>query len=260
MDKLIALIAVVVLAGACGGAEDEPALPAPDPDFQGSWTLASGHSASGDIPLVDGYPITFLLDGEQASGSAACNSYGGPVSVEGSEFDAGSFAVSEVGCEDEVMQSQERYLEALEDAEEIAVEGKTLTLTGTDTELVFRRVPPVETEALVDTRWELQTLLEGAAPDAPATKAKGGDLTLRSDGTFEGSTGCRTFSGEWATESDTIVFTTMTFAGTCRPALMDQEQHVVAVLGAGFRPQVDGRELTTTAARGPYALVYRAAG
>jgi heat shock protein HslJ len=260
VKKLIAGAVLAVLVGACGGSDDTPppAPAGPEPDYEGVWTLESGRDESGNLPFVEGYPITLELDGNEARGSAACNSYGGGVDVTGSSFRAGGFAVTEIGCDPDVTESQDRYLAAIAAADTIAVDGSAMTLTGPDVTLTFDRVPPVETGSVVDTTWVLESLVEGAEPDAAVVSAARARLKLGADGAVAGTTGCRRFSGTWTEHGDEIVFSSMSLKGSCGEALAEQDQHVVAVLGGGFKPAVEGAQLTVTVATGDLGLVYRA--
>ncbi|HEX2058021.1 MAG TPA: META domain-containing protein [Actinomycetota bacterium] len=257
--RLVALLTVALLAVSCGGS-DEPARgpQGPDVDASGVWRLESGHAPAGHIDVAPEWRMTFEVDGRDVHGSAGCNSYAGGISIDGDRFDAGSFAVSEIGCPPEIAEAEERFLDALDDADTIAVEGATLTLTGPDTELVFRRVPPVKTKPLTRTAWVLDGLLEGSLASSTVASAEPARLRLSDDETLEGTTGCRSFSGSWTTSGDVVTITGMSFEGTCHGAVAQQDAHVITVLGGGFRTEVDGARLTLTAARGRLGLVYRA--
>lgn len=256
--KVVALVAVAMLAVSCGGS-DEPAAPqGPDVDASGVWRLESGHGPSGEIEVEPESQITFQVDGEQAQGNAGCNSYAGGIRIDGGTFEAGSFAVSEIGCPPELAETEERFLDALDAAETIAVDDATLTLTGPDTELVFRRVPPVKTKPLTRTTWVLDGLVKGSLASSTVASAQPARLRFSDDETFEGTTGCRSFSGSWSVSGDVVTATALSFEGSCRGPATEQDSHVIAVLGAGFRPKVEGERLTVTAARGGLGLVYRA--
>lgn len=255
VKRVVCAVVTAVLAGACGSG-GEPA-PAGDVDADGVWNLVRGESGAAAVPLVDGFPVTLEIEGGEISGTAACNAYGGPVEVSGSSFETGNLVVTEIGCARDVMESEERYLAALDAAETIAVDGDRLTLSGPDVELAFRRAPPVDTEALVGTTWVLESLVDGSTPEAVATSARRATLQLSADGTFEGTTGCRGFSGSWVEEGDRIVFTKMVFEGSCARGAA-QDAHVVAVLGAGFGVDIEGRQVTLMAVRGGLGLIYDA--
>lgn len=262
MKRTGVLLMAALLATACGGSsEREPGTAPPravaDPRVQGLWTLESGHGPSGEVEPVAGNDITLEIEGGKARGSAGCNTYGGSVVVDGTSFDAGGFAVTEIGCPDQLVEPETRYLEAIDVADTVAVEGKTLTLTGADVELVFRRVPPVDTKPLTETVWRLESLVEGPGLESAVASARPARLVLHDDKTFEGTTGCRSFSGNWSTSGDVVNVEQMVFRGECKTA-PEQDARVAIVLGAGFRAEREEDRLTLTAEKGDFALVYRA--
>jgi heat shock protein HslJ len=252
----VPVVLAFVLAVSCGGSEG--ASGGPGADAAGLWLLESGTAPSGEVVPVDGYPIKLELTADSAGGTAGCNSYGGRVEIDGSSFDAEDFAVTEIGCPPDVAETEERYLDGLEAADGIAVDDDVLTITGPDVELVYSRVPPVDTKSLVDTTWVLESLIEGGGPAGAVTSARPAQLRLDSDGSYEGSTGCRDFSGEWDEAGDRVVFTSMTFSGSCGRGATAQDNHVITVLAAGVTVTVEGDDLTLMSARGGVGLAYRA--
>jgi heat shock protein HslJ len=83
-------------------------------------------------------------------------------------------------------------------------------------------------------------------------------LELRGDGTFVGSTGCRTFSGNWLEQGEQIIAPSFGMdQAECPAELSQQDSHVVSVIGDGFVPTVEGDLLTLTDPGG-VGLVYRA--
>lgn len=264
MRKLALCLLAAALAAACAESTDPEPRPDPNPappvaniDVQGVWILRSGRGPSGAIEPAAEADITLEIEDDKVRGSAGCNTYGGSVVIDGSSFDAGGFAVTEIGCPAPLAEPESRYLEAIDAIDTAAVERKTLTLTGPGTELVFRRVPPVDTEPLTGTRWTLESLVEGPALSSTVSSAARATLVLEDDHTFEGTTGCRSFTGAWAVSGDVVDVTQLVFEGGCERARA-QDVHVAAVLGTGFRAEVDGDRLTLTAEKGGFALVYRA--
>ena len=115
---------------------------------------------------------------------------------------------------------------------------------------------PAPTEALVDTLWLLDTLIQGETASTvlgdPAT------LLLRDAATFEGSTGCRTFSGRYQRFGAEIQFNEFgADGGDCPTELEPQDSLGFGVLGDGFTTEVDSARMTATASGGD-ALGYRA--
>jgi heat shock protein HslJ len=247
---------VVVLAG-CGRGGDVGGVTVDD--IEGDWQLVSGRSADGEVPILDTHRITLTIEGDQAGGTAACNSYGGRVTVSGSSVRFEELARTEMACDPPAaMESEAAYLGALQQVTTAEVTAEELVLTaGEEVELRFESLPPVETADVLDTTWQLESLLEGTGPDGTASSAAPAELVLASDGMFSGTTGCRSFEGEWREWQDRIQITAMSADGDCTDELADQDAHVLEVIGDDFRVQVEGQTLTVTS--GDRGLMYRAA-
>ena len=221
-----------------------------------TWTLRAGGGPGGDITLVDGYPITLTFEADSFGGTAACNGYGSAYSIDGGRIEIEGISATEMGCEPTVQAAEQAYFAALSDVADITVVGDELTLAGPSTELVFTRRQPAPTEELVDTLWLLDTIIRGEAASTvlgdPAT------LLIGSDGTFTGSTGCRSFSGRYQTFGSDVQFNEFA-AGPeeCPTELREQDNHVFSVLGDGFTAEINGRRLTVTSSGGD-GLGYRA--
>ncbi|HEX2296536.1 MAG TPA: META domain-containing protein [Actinomycetota bacterium] len=256
-----AAFAVVLLLAACSD-DPAPASNATPPaavqavDAAGIWVLRSGHGPGGRIAIPRGTRVTMQIDGDTIRGHTGCNAYGGGVTISGDSFETGGFALSEIGCAPDLAELEQLYVEAVGDADTVARDGRTLTLTGPATELVFRRVPPVDPRPLTGTVWRLESLVEGPSPSSGVASARPARLLLRADGTFEGTTGCRSFSGTWEVTGDVVSVTQMVFEGNCRGG-GEQDSHVASALGAGFRAERDGDRLVVTAESGGLGLVYR---
>ncbi len=216
----------------------------------------SGTANGAEIPLVDGRSVTMTIEGSEIGGTAACNHYGGRLSVTGGRLAIGDLAMTAMGCEEPVMASESAFMAALSAVETIGGDGEQLVLRGPDVELRFDALAPPPTADLVDTTWILDTLFVGDVASSPM-----GDpatLALRSDGTFTGSTGCRTFSGEWLEQGEQIIAPSFGMDQTDCPAeLSQQDGHVVTVIGDGFVPTIEG-DLLTLVDPGGVGLVYRA--
>jgi heat shock protein HslJ len=155
----------------------------------------------------------------------------------------------------EVMALEQVYLAALGRVRAVEVIGGQLAFGGEAVDLRFDPLPEPPVTDLVDVVWVLETMFVGdvASPPAgdPAT------LELRSDGTFSGSTGCRTFTGRWSEFGAQIQAPDFRMGETeCPAELAQQDSHVVSVLGDGFVPSIEG-DLLTLLDPGGVGLVYR---
>jgi heat shock protein HslJ len=250
MKKLLGLVLFAVVLAACGSGEDTAAGDGVDlPD--GDWALVDG------MPGVADYPITLSISGTEASGRAACNSYFGTVSVSGSNISFGAMGQTAMGCEPAVMEAEQTFLAALSGVETFAFNDDRLTLTGSGARLGFDPVRPIPTSALVDTKWELDTLIEGKA--ASSVSGDPATLVLHADGALTATTGCRTLTGRWIDNGGVIVVPELAADGECPDDLWKQDSLVVTVLEDEFRAEVDSDKLTLTSMGGD-GLRYRAAG
>lgn len=245
------LAALLLLLAACGGTTGNR-TPSPSPsggtgmvDAIGDWRLVEGEDAGVAIPLVEGHDVTMTVAGSRVSGRSACNQYGGEIVVEGGQVRFGATSMTEMACEEPVMASESAFHVAMAKIRAAHREGDRLTLSGDGVRLVFAWVEPPPTAEIVGTTWRLDSLITGEVVSSvmgdPAT------LVLAADGSLTGGTGCRTFTGRWTEANGEILFNELSMdQGECDPALAAQDDHVVGVLGDGFRAAVDGQRLTLT--------------
>lgn len=262
MRRLLVLALAASLFVACSDspAPDDDAAPRPQRppvDVHGLWALRSGETPSGTIEVPPRTTITMEVLGDTVRGSAGCNTYGGGISIDGDVFDAGGLALTEIGCPPAVAEAEQLFVEAMDAADTVARDAKRLTLTGPGTELVFRLVPPVDPKPLTGTTWVLESLVDGELASSTVASAEPARLILKDGGTFEGTTGCRSFTGGWVVAGDVVEVTSMVFEGNCKPAAAEQDSHVASVLGGGFRAEREADRLTLTAEKLDLGLVYR---
>ena len=242
------LAAVLAAALAIGLVGCDLVGPPADAGLDGEWRLVGGVHHGDPVPIPDEAPITLTVDGADVGGRAACNQYGGTVSVDGDRITFGAMSMTEMGCDPAVMEAESTYVAALRDVERWARDGAVLTLTGEVVELTYEIVPPTADADLVETAWRLDGLVDGDAVsstmgDQPAT------LELREDGTISGTTGCRTFDGRYELADGAVRVSDLVNDDRACPDLVAQDEHVLAVVGDGFAYAIDGDRLTLTAGR-----------
>lgn len=274
IPRLLVAIATVTLA-ACGGGEPSgPVIEGDGTGPAGAWVLVDAEPAL-DVP--EGARVTLEVVAEdgawQVGGTAACNSYFGTVVTDGATWRAEGYGATEMGCDPPLMEAERAYLDALGsiDTWDQAAPDR-LELTGPDVALGFEALPPVPTAELTDTTWVLDGLVIGAGDDGSVSStvvtADEATLRLADDGTVEATTGCRAFTGSWTERGDEIVFPELGVRDdapdgaaadttSCEAAVAAQEDHVLSVLGDGFRAEVDGQRLTLRS-RDDLGLLYRA--
>lgn len=255
MSRLLVVVLGMALT-ACGSPAVSPSASS-SAEIEGSWELTAGSVDGAAIPLVDGHPITLTIRGSTIGGRAACNEYGGRVVATGGGIELAELMSTGMAClADGVMEAEAAYMTALGTVRAIGRDGGSLVLRGPATELRFAGLPEPPSAELVDTRWTLETLFVGDVASPPMGEPA--SIELRSDGTLTGSTGCRSFSGEWIERGEQILATTLTMDDRACPAeLAEQDGHVIGVIGDGFVPAVADGLLTLTDPGG-VGLVYRA--
>ena len=222
----------------------------------GDWVLTGGSIDGADAPVLDDHRITMTITGSTVGGTAACNSYGGEIVMRADGLHLENLAQTEMACREPAMSAEAAFLGALARVRQIAREDDELVARGDRVELRFAALQPPPTADLVGTAWVLDTVLVGDV--ASSTVGEPATLELRDDGTFSGSTGCRTFSGDWMEQGDQIVAPSWDLDQTTCPAeLSAQDDHVVSVIGDGFIPSIEGN-LLTLIDPGGIGLVYRA--
>lgn len=252
--KTISFAAVLLLAtfaAACG--EEQP--PGTDPFGTNTWRLVAATVDGSALVLVDGSPVTLRVDAGQLGGTAACNSYGGPIAIVDGVVTIGPDLVqTEMYCVDEtVMDLESAYLAALPRVDTVVITGDELTLTGDGVELRFEVVPPEPDAALIGTNWALDTITEGEVASTPAAPAT---LVFAADGSVSGSTGCNSLFGSYAAATGFSPLGTTKMA--CEPAIMAQEALVLEILGPEATLTIEGSLLTVADLEGR-TLVYRVA-
>lgn len=256
---LLAVLVAVPLAACSGGtpsASPTPSAPPAAMDLNGSWQLEQGTVRGEAIPILDTHRITLVIEGPTAGGVAACNHYGGSLTVAGDEVGFSALSQTEMACDPpESMEAEQRYLTGLAQVHTGVRDGHSLVLTGVGVELRFKLQPPVPEAALVDTEWTLDSLIDGDTASSTVGEAR---LELRSDGTFTGSTGCRGLTGRYIIYGDSVQVTEMAADGDCPPELADQDGRVIGVIEGPFTVAIEGSTLTITSS-GNQGLVFHSA-
>ena len=248
MSRLTLFLAVALVSVACLGSDFSDSL-------DGAWQLTEGNVDGVDIPVIDTHPITITFDGDQAGGRASCNSYGGTFELSGSTITFGPLASTEMACmPEEAMTAETMYLQALTTVDTIIVD-EGLTLAGPGVSLQYEALPPVPEAELTNTVWVLDGLVSGEA--VSSVSGERATLEFFTDGSVLGSTGCRLIEGQYVVSGAEVTVTSMSARGECDPDLTGQDNHVLTVLGDGFRVEIDGNRLTLTAT-GDEGLTYMA--
>ena len=229
-----------------GTDDDQTGGEEPDDDaaLDGAWILTNSLVDGAPLALLDDYPVTMNIEDGDIGGRAACNSYGGEVTIDGSQFGVGAVFQTEMGCEPAPMALEFEFLSALQRVDTWTRDGDVTELTGDGVSLSFEIVPPPPTAELVDTVWVLDTIIDGAAASSTIGGADEALLTLTAAGALTGSTGCRTFVGEYLETGGTLTVTNLAMEGECDSDFVWQDNAVVSVLEGELTIEIDGPRLT----------------
>lgn len=234
MRRLTSILVLAVLSTACLGSDLADGL-------GGSWQLTTGTVDGEEIPILSSHPITITFDGEEVGGRASCNSYGGTFELSGSTVTFGNMSYTEMACmPEETMRAEAMYLEALTLADTVVVDDD-LTLAGPGVDLHFDYLTPIAETDLTNTVWVLDGLVTGDA--VSSVSGEKATLELFTDGSVLGGTGCRLITGQYVIGGAEMVMTSMSAKGECDPDLASQDNHVLTVLGDGFRAEIEGNRL-----------------
>lgn len=216
--------------------------------LDGTWHLVDGRDAEGVMPATGGRGVTLVVDGTEASGTSACNTYSGTVTVDDERVGFSGLGGTEMGCDPDVMDVERRYLAGLDAVEVSERTQSSLVLSGEDVVLEFRVTPPQLDADLVRTAWLLESLIDG---DSVSSALPGGRLTLVDEQLFGGTTGCRRIDGSFTRDGDTVTVTGLEYdESPCPPAYRTQHQHMIDVLRQGFTFRIEGDRMTATSDSG----------
>jgi len=163
-----------------------------------------------------------------------------------------------MSCGGRVGEVESAYLAALGEVETIRGAGNTLVLEGPDVYLRYERARRAQTAQLVDRRWVLEAIVRRRRELDSATAAL---LTLASDGSIYGSSGCGFFTGTWEVAGSEIAVSDWELHPNCRrdarPRLKDQEQYIIGVLARAFTVSSEGATLIARRVGSVIGLRYR---
>jgi heat shock protein HslJ len=88
-------------------------------------------------------------------------------------------------------------------------------------------------------------LIQGESVSSPVSET-GATIEFSSDGSAQGDTGCRPFSGRYTVSGAEVIMTELAADGQeCEPAMASQDSLFLTVIGDGFRVEIEEDRLTT---------------
>jgi heat shock protein HslJ len=92
----------------------------------------------GDVVPEAGSEPTVVFRGGEILGSTGCNEFGGPVSIDGLTIDVGDVTQTLRLCEGPVGEMETAFVTALDDAEDLVIQGANLLIRGPGGEILLR--------------------------------------------------------------------------------------------------------------------------
>jgi heat shock protein HslJ len=206
VNKWIVLVVILLLAVACApgagqpGEVEETAVPA-QPDITlleqligTDWDLVSWEG----MTILPNATPTIGFGENGLYGTTGCNGYFGSLTLDGTAVTIGEVGSTQMWCEG-VMEQEQAFLQALQSAQSLTVDGETLILQTADAALTFQ--PPAQA-TLTGSQWVLGGIAQG---DAVVNIWIDSDITAEfKDGNMGGSSGCNSYSASYETDGATL--------------------------------------------------------
>lgn len=239
IPRTVALLALAGLIVAACGSDDSSS--------SGSVTaadLSDRGFVSSDVTgyeLVQGSEITMRFLDDAVSVNAGCNTMNGRFEITDGVFTADQLAMTMMACLDPLMAQDTWLSEFLASSPDIALDGSTLTLTGSDATIVLVEIEPAD---LVGTTWRVTgTVANEAVASVPAESTA--SITIGDDGTVGLFTGCNSGGGDVEVGDDTITFDAIaTTLQACEGPIDELERNVLAVLQGEVAYEITGDSLS----------------
>ena len=178
------------------------------------------------------------------NGSAGCNTFFGAYTLAGDTFSAGPFGLTQMMCEDAVMQVEQAFLAGLESAQNYQITLNQLIInTETGALLLYADRMPLE-----GPQW---VLTGQGAMDNPQPPIEGAVFTANfgrqfgmPSGILSGGTGCNDYTATYYAAADEIkVNLPQTAQNACSDAQMEAEQGYFLGLNAAREYRILGNEM-----------------
>ena len=240
---LLALVASVALVSA--------AQPAASPAAQAAgtlegprWVLVSYAGQDGKtIQAIPGTETTAQFANGTVSGSAGCNRYNAPYTVDGNKIQIGLGMSTMMACPPPIMDQEAAYLANLQAAASYKIAGDQLTLANAkgSTVLTFKAEIPI---SLTDGVWVMtmynngKQAVVGALADTEVTAVFG------ADGQLSGSAGCNTYNAPYTVDGNKIkIGPAISTMMACEQPIMDQEAQYLAAIQQAATYNIQGTRL-----------------
>jgi heat shock protein HslJ len=223
------------------------------------WTLTSLNGQP--VPAETSITATFT-PGEDPNtgnigGSSGCNTYNAGYTLDGNNITVGTAAMTMMACETG-METEQAYLQALQDSQSYQIFGDRLVLTNPSGNLTFTANRTPLTGAL----WRLVSLGDVNNPQPPVAgssfAAQFSRIPGSPSGVLTGTTGCNEYTAAFAASLEEIKINlpVSTMNTSCVPGLSDQEQLYYLALNNATTYRISGNTLVIPYDSGKQELVF----
>ena len=229
-----------------------------------SWKVVNyNNGKQAVVGLIAGSEVTldFGADG-QISGNSGCNTYSGGYETSGDALKVGPLVSTMMACESPagVMEQEQQYLAALQNAATYEIAGDTLTIR--DAGGAMQVVAKVNTPAgLSGTSWAVTMVNNGKEAVVGLITGSEINLNFGTDGRLSGNSGCNTYNGGFEASGQALkvgpLVSTM-MACESPAGVMDQEQQYLAALQNSATFEISGDTLTIRDASGATQVLAKA--
>jgi len=269
LPLIAALVAICTIGAACGNDSatttlEEPAI-VEQPVFEDvDWRLVEYLSESGEMtPMLDQTTVGVKFSGGKLGGTAGCNRYFGSYVLGGSnQLTPGSeMGSTQMACEPEVMDQEQRYLALLGRVATADREGDHLLLGDADS-MVLLKFVATEPATLEKTEWQATGINNGKG-GVVSTATTSLSTAVFAEGQLSGTGGCNQFTATYEIDGDQITIgpaaATRMFCNEPE-GIMDQEQQYFEALGRARTFSLTPEKLELRDEKGSLQIGFRVAG
>ena len=253
---LLALVASVALVSAAQPAASSTAQAGAT--LEGPrWVLVSYAGLDGKtMQAIPGTETTAQFANGTVSGSAGCNRYNAPYTVDGNKIQIGLGMSTMMACPPPIMDQEAAYLANLQAAASYKITGDQLTLANAkgSTVLTFKAEIPI---SLTDGVWVMTSYNNGKQAVVGALADTEVTAVFGEDGQLSGSAGCNRYSAPYTVDGAKIkIGLAISTMMACEQPIMDQEAQYLAAIQQAATYNIQGTRLELRSADGALQASY----
>ena len=225
-----------------------------------TWLMTSHNNGVGGVVsgAVDAEVTAVFGSDGTLSGSAGCNRYSAPFTVDGAKIKIGLAISTMMMCPQPIMDQEQQYLAAIQQAATYSIQGTRLELRdATGALLASYSQQPAGASALVGPTWLMTAYNNGK--QAVVSGVDGSEVTavFGADGQLSGSAGCNRYNAPYEVDGAKITIgAPATTRMMCPQPIMDQEAQYLAAIQLAATYNVQGTRLDLRSAEDALQATY----